>query len=370
MGLMPVPPLRPWAIALAAIIAATITFISLMIQQMDDYFTFDAGNVVLQSGMTFRGAKLAYQTYGTLNNDKSNVILYLTSFAAHHYDIDWMVGPGKALDTDKYFVVIPSLFGNGLSSSPSNASVPYNSNRWPNFTMMDNVRIQHRLLTEQLGIRSLRLALGWSMGGMQAYHWAALFPNMVERLVVLCGAAKCSPHNQVFLEGIRATLTADPAFENGYFVRHPERGLRAMARNYAAMAMSQTFYRSEMWRESGHSSLEDYLLFSWEGNFLKRDANNLLSHLWTWQHANIADNELYRGDFDAALRAITAKALIMPGDTDLYFQVEDNRLEVEQMSNARLLPIRSDWGHRAGLPSVCKEDADLITASIRSLLDD
>jgi homoserine O-acetyltransferase len=64
---------------------------------MDDYFTFDAGNVVLQSGMTFRGAKLAYQTYGSLNNDKSNVILYLTSFAAHHYDIDWMVGPGKVL---------------------------------------------------------------------------------------------------------------------------------------------------------------------------------------------------------------------------------------------------------------------------------
>ncbi|HEV7829368.1 MAG TPA: hypothetical protein VGP04_11050, partial [Pseudonocardiaceae bacterium] len=68
---MPVPPLRPWAIALAAIIAATITFTSLTIQEMDDYFTFDAGNVVLQSGMTFRGAKLAYQTYGSLNNDKS-----------------------------------------------------------------------------------------------------------------------------------------------------------------------------------------------------------------------------------------------------------------------------------------------------------
>ena len=72
----------------------------------------------------------------------------------------------------------------------------------------------------------------------------------------------------------------------------------------------------------------------------------------------------------AELRAITAKALIMPGDTDLYFQVEDNRLEVEQMRNARLLPIRSDWGHRAGLPSVCKEDAEFITASIKGLLDD
>jgi homoserine O-acetyltransferase/O-succinyltransferase len=351
-----------------AIDAATIT--SLTIQQMDDYFTFDAGNVVLQSGMTFRGAKLAYQTYGKLNEDKSNVILYMTSFAAHHYDIDWMVGPGKALDTDRYFVIIPSLFGNGLSSSPSNASLPYNGNRWPNFTMADNVRIQHRLLTEQLGIRSLRLALGWSMGGMQAYHWAALFPDMVERLLVLCGAAKCSPHNHVFLEGVRGTLMADPAFENGSFVRHPERGLRAMARGYAAMAMSQTFYRSEIWRQSGHSSLEDYLVFSWEGNFLKRDANNLLSHVWTWQHANIADNEVYRGDFHAALRAITAKAVIMPGDTDLYFQVEDNRLEVQHMRNARLLPIRSDWGHRAGLPSVCKEDAEFISASIKGLLND
>src|SRR6202171_5315675 len=133
----------------AAIDAATIT--SLTIQQMDDYFTFDAGNVVLQSGMTFRGAKLAYQTYGKLNEDKSNVILYMTSFAAHHYDIDWMVGPGKALDTDKYFVVVPNLLGNGLWSSPSTATEPFSASRWPNFTIADNVAIQHQLLTQGLG---------------------------------------------------------------------------------------------------------------------------------------------------------------------------------------------------------------------------
>lgn len=338
---------------------------------MDDYFTFDAGNVVLQSGMTLRGAKLAYQTYGRLDADKSNVILYMTSFAAHHSDIDWMVGPGKALDTDKYFVIIPNLFGNGLSSSPSNATEPFNGTRWPNFTITDNVRVQHRLLTEHFGIRALRLACGWSMGGLQAYHWAALFPSMVERLVVLCGAARCSPHNEVFLEGVRATLTADSAYENGTFVRRPERGLRAMGRSYAAMAMSQTFYRNEMWRRAGHSSLEDFVVSSWEANFLRRDANNLLAHLWTWQHANIADNELYKGDFEAALRAITAKALIMPGDTDLYFQVEDNRLEVEHMRDARLLPIRSDWGHRAGLPTVAnQEDAAFITAAIKGLLNE
>ena len=337
---------------------------------MEDYFVFNAGNVVLQSGITFRDAKLAYQTYGKLNAEKSNVILYMTSFSAHHYDIEWMVGPGKALDTDKYFVVIPNLFGNGLSSSPSNATEPFSGSRWPNFTIADNVAIQHQLLTQELGIDLLQLACGWSMGGLQAYQWASMYPEMVRRLVVLCGAAKASPHNQVFIEGVRATLTTDPGFQNGTFVERPECGLRAMGRNYAAMAMSQTFYRNEVWRQAGFSSLEDYLVMSWEANFLKRDGNNLLAHLWTWQHANIAANSRYNGDFHAALKAITAKSLIMPSETDLYFQVEDNRLEVEQMRNARLLPISSIWGHRAGLPTTNVDDAAFISAAITLHLED
>ncbi|MFM0203214.1 alpha/beta fold hydrolase [Paraburkholderia fungorum] len=337
---------------------------------MEDYFVFNAGNVVLQSGITFRDAKLAYQTYGKLNAEKSNVILYMTSFSAHHYDIEWMVGPGKALDTNKYFVVIPNLFGNGLSSSPSNATEPFTGSRWPNFTIADNVAIQHQLLTQELGIEVLQLACGWSMGGLQAYQWASMYPDMVRRLAVLCGAAKASPHNQVFIEGVRATLTTDPGFQNGTFVERPERGLRAMGRNYAAMAMSQTFYRNEVWRQAGFSSLEDYLVMSWEANFLKRDGNNLLAHLWTWQHANIAANSTYNGDFHAALKAITAKALIMPSTTDLYFQVEDNRLEVEQMRNATLLPISSIWGHRAGLPTANVDDAAFISAALTRLLED
>ena len=335
---------------------------------MNDYSIFEAGNILLQSGRTLRGGQLAYKTYGTLNAEKSNAILYMTSFAAHHYDVDWLIGAGKALDTEKYFVVVPNLFGNGLSSSPSNATEPQNGERWPYFTIADNVKVQNRLLTEVLGITSLELACGWSMGGLQAFQWASYYPSMVKRLAVLCGAAKCSPHNQVFIEGVRATLTTDPAYQNGVFVRRPERALRAMGRNYAAMAMSQTFYRQELWRRAGFSSLEDFLIMSWEANFLKRDANNMLTHLWAWQQANIANNEKYNGDFKAALQAITAKALLMPGTTDLYFQVEDNRLEAEQMPNARLLPIPSEWGHRAGLPSANSEDAVFITKALKELL--
>jgi homoserine O-acetyltransferase len=329
---------------------------------------FDAGDVVLQSGLTHRGTRLAYQTYGQLNADRSNAILWMTPFAAHHHDVEWMVGPGRALDPARYFIVIPNLFGNGLSSSPSNAVMPANGSRWPRFTITDNVRVQRRMLTEVFGIDTLALAGGFSMGGLQAYHWAALFPSAVQRLAVLCGAARTSPHNKVFLAGVRATLTADSHYQDGHFTGFPDRGLRAMGRVYAGWALSQSFYRDELWRGMGFSSVEDYLVVSWEGSMLKRDPDNLLSHLWAWEHADISANELYGGDFTKALGAITARAVILPGATDLYFQVEDNRREVALMQNAELKVIPSDWGHRAGNPMASAADRDFIDAALMALL--
>ena len=329
---------------------------------------FDAGDVVLQSDLTHRGTRLAYQTWGTLNADKSNAIVWMTPFGAHHTDIQGQLGEGRALDPSKYFIVIPNLFGNGLSSSPSNAVAPANGSRWPRFTITDNVRVQRRLMTEVFAVDRLALAGGFSMGGLQAYHWAALFPDAVARLAVVCGAARCSPHNFVFLEGVKAALTADPNFQDGRFVAHPERGLRAMGRVYAGWALSQAFYRDELWRQVGFSSLEDFLVHNWEGGFLKRDADNLLSHMWAWQHADISANELYGGDFAKALGAITARAVILPGATDLYFQVEDNRREVALMKNAELKVIESDWGHRAGSAAAPAADLRFVDEALKALL--
>jgi homoserine O-acetyltransferase/O-succinyltransferase len=333
-----------------------------------DYRIFEAGNVVLQSGITYRGARLAYKTYGTLDAARANAIVYCTPFGAQHADIEFMIGPGNALDPTKYFIVIPNMFGNGLSSSPSNTPPPFDGSRYPHFTPYDNVMVQHRLVTEVLGISRLQLAYGWSMGGIQAYHWAALFPDLVARIGVSCGAARIAPHNFVFLEGVKAALTADPNFQDGRFVAKPERGLRAMGRVYAGWALSQAFYRDEMWRGAGFSSLEDFLVLSWEGNFLRRDANNLLAHIWTWQHADVSANAHYGGDFAKALGAITARALVMPSETDLYFTVEDNRREVALMGNAELAPIPSNWGHRAGNPLGNPVDAKFLNDALKRLL--
>jgi homoserine O-acetyltransferase len=334
-----------------------------------DYKIFDVGDLALQSGILFRRAKLAYKTYGTLAPDKSNAILYPTSYSAQHYDTEWLIAPDRVLDPSRWFVIIPNMFGNGLSSSPSNSVAPFERDRYPRVTICDNVRAQHRLVTELFGIERLALVYGWSMGGQQAYHWGALYPDMVERLCVVCGSARTAPHNFVFLEGVKAALTADPLWRDGWFAEKPIRGLRAVARVYAGWALSQAFYREELWKGLGHPSLEDFLVADWEGNFLRRDANNLLAQLWTWQHADISANELYGGDLTKALGAIRARTLVMPGETDLYFTVADNALEAKRMPNAELRPIPSIWGHRAGNPALNPKDMAFIRTAVQELLD-
>jgi homoserine O-acetyltransferase len=335
---------------------------------LTDYQIFDAGDVVLQSGLTYRGARLAYKTHGSLNADKSNVIVYPTSYSAQHGDLEWLIGADKILDPTRYFIIIPNKFGNGLSSSPSNTPAPYDRGRFPNFTMTDNVRIQQRLLREVFGIAKVALVYGFSMGAQQAFHWGALFPDMVERIAPVCGSSKTSPHNFVFLEGVKAALTADPAWQDGWFATQPVRGMRAMGRVYAGWGLSQDFYREELWRKIGYSSLEDFLVTNWEGGFGRRDANDLLAMLWMWQHADISANELYKGDLKKALGAIRARAIVMPSETDLYFRVEDNRREVASMQNAELRPIPSIWGHRAGNPAQNPEDCAFLRQAVRDLL--
>ncbi len=174
-----------------------------------DYEIYELGDVKLQRGATLRDCKLAYKTFGTLSPNKDNVIVYPTWYSGQHNDNEWLIGDGRALDPNKYFIIIPNMLGNGLSSSPSNTPEPYNGPRFPLVTACDNVRVQHRLVTEKFGIEHIRLVTGWSMGALQTFHWGALYPGMMDLIAPFCGSAKCSRHNFVFLEGVKAALTAD-----------------------------------------------------------------------------------------------------------------------------------------------------------------
>ncbi|HEX7454002.1 MAG TPA: alpha/beta fold hydrolase [Polyangiaceae bacterium] len=327
---------------------------------------FELGDFELQSGEVLQSARLAYATRGAWNRAQPNAVLFPTYYTGTHDDNLKLVQPGRALDPERWFVVIPNLFGNGVSSSPSNQR-PQSGADFPRITLFDNVRAQQRLLTEALGIERVELALGWSMGAQQAYHHAALFPERVASLLAVCGSARTSPHNWVFLEGVKAALLADPAFAQGRYREPPVRGLGAFGRVYAGWAYSQAFFRNREYEALGHTSA-GALLDAWALDHEAWDANDLLSMLWSWQHADISDNSRFERDLARALSAISARSVLMPASTDLYFHPDDNRLELPHLAHGELCQIESTWGHIAGGPDRNPEASAQIDRTIRELL--
>jgi homoserine O-acetyltransferase/O-succinyltransferase len=327
---------------------------------------FQLGDLTLQSGHVLHDANVAYVTCGSLNAAGDNAVLFPSYYTGTHRENLAMVGPGRALDPTRHFIVIVNLLGNGESSSPSNHPTQ-GAAQFPHVSLLDNVSAQWRLL-EHLRVERLALAFGWSMGAQQAYHHAALFPERVQRLLAVCGSARTASHNWVFLEGVKAALEADATFEAGNYREPPLKGLAAFGRVYAGWAYSQAFFRERLYEQLGHASPQA-LLSAWAREHQGYDANDLLCVLSSWQRADISDNALYGGDLPKALQAIEARAIIMPCSTDLYFPPEDSRVEVQLLRNAELRILESKFGHAAGGPGRIPRDTAFVEAAITDLLN-
>ena len=180
-----------------------------------DYRIFELGDVTLQSGATLPDARLAYRVYGSLNADRNNVIVMPTFYTGTHARNEGYLRAVPALDPARYCIVSINMFGNGLSSSPSNTAPPFDGPRFPGVTLYDNVACQHRLLTEGLGVERIALVTGWSMAGCQSYQWGAQFPDLVGAILPFCASARTSPHNIVFLEGVKAALMGGQRVRGG-----------------------------------------------------------------------------------------------------------------------------------------------------------
>ena len=326
----------------------------------------DLGDLPVERGGVIRDARLAWQAHGTLNAAGDNAIVYPCSYTADHDDLAWLIGPDKVLDPDRWFIVIPDMFSNGRSSSAADT---------PDYpavvTMADNVRAQHRLLTQELGVRKVAASYGFSMGAGQSYHWAALYPELVERAIVVCGSSRTSVHNKVFLSGLLRTLGAAPEYQgSGRFSAEPVAALKAFGHIYAGWGLSQDFYRARLFETAlGAPDLESFLRTDWADSFAANRAANLYAQAVTWQEADISANELYGGDLARALSSITARVLLMPSATDLYFRVADNEADLPHLRRGELAVIDSIWGHRAGSPEGIPADLEFLTTRVRAWLD-
>ena len=329
------------------------------------------GDYRLQSGQTLPNAFLTYETHGTLNEDKSNVIVNPTWYTGSHVANRAAIGPGKMLDTSQYFVIVPDMFCNGYSSSPSNTLPPNDRARFPLVTIYDNVFAQKRLCEEVFGIEKIKSVVGFSMGAQQAFHWAAAFPEIVESIVPICGTGKTSPHDWLHLEGVKAALMADEAWSNGDYREPPTVGLRAFHTVNAGWFASQAYFRKGMYkdflgmRSETVSEFIDNVIHGFQAN----DANDLLAALATWQNSDVTNHPRFEGDLDKAYGSIRCRAMVMPCRTDLCFPPEDNEAEVARMPNAELRVIESDLGHLAGSPGISEETDQFVSQGIADVLN-
>jgi homoserine O-acetyltransferase len=327
---------------------------------------FALGDFEVEKGGCIRDARLVWERHGTLNPARDNLILYPSSYGAQHGTMAWLVGPDGILDPTRWCVLAVNMFSNGVSSSAAD-TLDYPAL----VTVADNVRAQHKLVTDLFGVEKLAAVFGFSMGGMQAYHWAALYPEKVERAIVVCGSARTADHNKVFLSGLLRTLEAAPEhLGGGRFAAEPTATLTAFGHIYAGWGLSQDFYRAGLYRTTlGAPDLETYLRTDWAERFGQRRAANLYAQALAWYHGDISDNTLYGKDLSAALRAIRARVLLLPGETDLYFRVADNAAELPHLENAALHPIPSIWGHAAGNPAANPADAGFLRGQVKRWLE-
>lgn len=327
---------------------------------------FELGDFPLTTGYTLPSAKLSYTTHGILNAAKDNAILFPHFLGGGPPPLEVWIGEGRPLDPSKYFIILPGQFGNSVSTSPSNTPPPYDRGAFPPVRFADDVIAQHRLVAEQFGIEQLQLVLGWSTGGLQTYEWAVRFAPMVKRVAAIATAPKPSPWTRLWLKTlIEESHTTDPAWNHGFYADRSDLqvALRRQGHGTALTLPPHNFYRDELWRRLGFSSLEDFVSRFWEAFWLAQDPNDLIVQARKAQAADPSNG----GDLAEALGRITAQTLVIAFTGDPMFPPEEGKLDAERIPNARFRQIDSEFGHLATF-ALSQDDVKAVDAELRELL--
>lgn len=312
------------------------------------YELMNIGPLELEEGGSLANCTLAVATHGKLNASKDNAILVPTWYAGTSKIIEQVyIGKGRALDPDKYFILVVNQIGNGLSTSPHNTPAAQGRANFPKVRIGDDVRAQHKLLTERFGIGSLMLVVGGSMGAQQTYEWAVRYSDMVKRAAPIAGTAKNSDHDFLFAETLAEAITSDPAFKDGNYAQSSDvaAGLRRHAKLWAVMGWSTEFYQKGRPAALGFPMVREFIDNFMIGYFAPMDPNNLLCMVWKWQRGDVSRHT--GGDLKAALGRVKAKTFVMPVSHDMFFPPADCQAEQQLIPGSEFRPIDSIDGHLA-----------------------
>lgn len=312
------------------------------------------GECRLVSGEAIQDCRIGYRTVGTLDERKSNAILFPSWFSGRSEDLLQYIGPGKLVDSAKYFVIAVDAFGDGVSSSPSN-SAQQPRLRFPRFTIRDMVNAQHRLLTEKLGITRLHAVIGLSMGGMQAFEWAVAYPDFMDKVIPVVGTPRLTSYDLILWQAYLDAIEANPAWQHGEYTSPLP--MRTLAELVALTLTSP----EEVVHTTGREQVGD-LLSRYETRMATFDVNDRYRQLQAMMAHDIS--RAFGGAMEHAAAAVRAKLLVIVARQDHTVNPQPAE-EFARLSGARLLDLSGDCGH---LATRCERDK--LVAAVASFLSE
>jgi len=355
----------------------------LNLQIHSEHFT---NPLYLESGRILEPYDIVYETYGELNEAKDNVIVICHALTGSHHAAgtyegdnksgwwDGLIGQGKAVDTDRFFVICTNVIGSCFGSTgPMSPRYPYNEPyryKFPVITILDMVKAQ-RILFDRLGIHEVHAVIGGSMGGMQALAFGVFFPNFAKKIIAMATTAATQPWAIAFNKVAQEAILKDPEFKNGYYDPETirENGLSGMAIGRMAGHISFLSHQS-MAKKFGREYKRTDGLFELFGKFqvesyLEYNGYNFtkwfdpLSYLYITKAINIYDLSRGFDSMEEALSKISAELYLVGFEKDILFlpsEMESIHTAMREMGkhNSDYFGVESDYGHDAFLVEIDK----------------
>jgi homoserine O-acetyltransferase len=290
------------------------------------------GNLKLQNGEVIRDCRLGYRTFGQLNDDKSNAVLFPTWFTGRTKDLVELIGPGKLVDSTKYFVVAVDALGDGVSCSPSNSQAQPRM-KFPQFGIRDMVESEHELLTRVLHLTHLHAVMGISMGGMQTFQWAVAYPDFMDKAIPIVGSPRLAPYDLLLWQTMIDAIEQNPLWKGGDYIQQPVPG---EVEQISQLALSTPeHYNQEMTREKFFASLKKPAENTFDANDRIRQAQAMMG---------LDVSAPFGGSMEKAAAAVKAPMLIIVDAHD-HMVTPGPALDFAKLKAAQTLVLQNDCGH-------------------------
>lgn len=289
------------------------------------------GDFKLVNGEVIRDCRVGYRTFGQQNADQSNVVVFATWFRGTSKDLIDLIGPGKLVDSSRYYVIAIDALADGVSSSPSNSRAQLHM-KFPKIAIRDMVNSQHQLLTDVLHLQHVKAVMGISMGGMQSFQWMVSYPDFMDKVIPIVGSPKLAAYDITLWKAENDSIMRNPAWNNGDYMDNP---VPVSALGIDSLALvTPTKYNRDHTREqalTGRAIQSEAF-----------DANNHIRQSEAMMGLDVSD--AFSGSMERAAAAVKAKVLVVVNDTD-HMVTPGPALDFARLLHADVLELNNDCGH-------------------------